>query len=296
MACFHPITAYQPDGGGSLVFVDRGGRQVVIPCGQCIGCRLERARQWSVRVMHEAACHADNSFVTLTYDDDHVPYGGTLHYPHVQKFLRAVRRSGRPFRFYVVGEYGPLFGRPHYHLCMFGLGWRDGRVPVSKGESGELCYATPELSSFWPHGFASVGELTAQSAMYIAKYCLKKTTGKASVAAYERLVPDTGEVISLVPEFSRMSLKPGIGGSWFDKFGSDVFPHDHVIVNGVKQRPPRYYSRLFSSSSSLSATLELEVSRYIASVACQEDSTPDRLAVREVVTHARLNRFSRNLE
>ena len=129
MPCFHPIDAFQRS-DGQVVFVERGdiARPLVLPCGRCIGCRLEYSRQWAVRMMHEAQMHELSCFLTLTYDDAHLPVDESLHYADFQGFIRKLRRVHAPrrFSFYMCGEYGEQFKRPHYHACLFGLYFTDG--------------------------------------------------------------------------------------------------------------------------------------------------------------------------
>ena len=123
MPCFHPLDAWQCS-NGDVVFTDNLARNDVIrrlalPCGRCVGCRLERSRQWAVRCMHEASMHMFNSFVTLTYDDDHLPEYNSLNYKHFQDFMKRLRKSHNGVRFYMCGEYGEDFSRPHYHALLF---------------------------------------------------------------------------------------------------------------------------------------------------------------------------------
>ena len=128
MACYHPMPAVRL-ANGDVTFVSRtkvDGHAIYLPCGQCVGCRLERSRQWAVRCMHERSMHERACFVTLTYDDEHLPPGKSLNYPDVQKFLRRLRkRVGVPIRFYLCGEYGDDTDRPRYHICLFGFDFPD---------------------------------------------------------------------------------------------------------------------------------------------------------------------------
>lgn len=203
-----------------------GGSVRAVACGRCLGCRLEYSRQWAVRCMHEAACHEDNSFVTLTYKE--APRD--LHYPDFQYFMRKVRKSFCNVSFYMCGEYGPKNGRPHFHALLFGVGFRD-RKPLGSSVPGVKLFESAQLSKLWGLGFASVGDVTFESAGYVARYVYKKMT--------------TGGVYDgRVGEFSRMSLRPAIGRKWLDKFGrSDVLPDGSVVTNGVKASAPKYYRR-----------------------------------------------------
>ena len=92
-------------------------------CGQCIPCRIGKRRLWTHRILLESFTHDYNSFVTLTYDESHLPEDGGLNHGHVQKFLKLLRKKVAPakVRYFVVGEYGEKSGRPHYHLALFGF-------------------------------------------------------------------------------------------------------------------------------------------------------------------------------
>lgn len=290
MACFHPLTAWH-HGSGGVSFTKGAGssRRLSLPCGQCVGCRLERSRQWAVRIMHEASLHDQNCFVTLTYDEVHNPK--SLVYRHFQLFMKSLRKKVGPTRFYMCGEYGEQEFRPHFHVCLFGLGFGD-RTPWRKSPSGHQLYRSRLLESFWDRGTAEIGELTFDSAAYVARYCMKKVTGDMAADHYRRLDLNTGEVFDVVPEFTRMSLKPGIGRPWFDKFQSDVYPHDSVIVNGVEASPPRYYAKALEQVNPAMAG-KVAYRRLIKAAACAEDSTDDRLRVREIVTRARVSSLKR---
>lgn len=293
VACFHPLQAWQRP-TGEVVFVERGSiaRCLTLPCGQCIGCRLERARQWSVRVMHEASLHDSNYFVTLTYDDDHLPHDGSLTYRHFQLFMKRLRKVHPGVRFFMCGEYGERQRRPHYHACFFNLVLPD---LVLFSESGFKLFTSKSLSELWPHGFVSVGAVTFESACYVASYTMKKVTGPDAVEWYRSVNPYTGECHDVVPEFVRMSLKPGIGAGWIAKFTSDVYPEDVVVVNGARAKPPRYYDKFLAlADSDLSDFIAF--TRYTKSFAGAADTTPERLAVREQVVSARFSLKVRNLE
>ena len=129
------------------------------------------------------------------------------------------------------GEYGSTTKRPHFHACIFGWDFSD-RLYFKRTESGEIIYTSRTLERLWPYGFSSIGNVTFQSAAYIARYCTSKVTGDAAKIHYRR-EDENGEYF-LTPEFSHMSLKPAIGKTWLEKYKNDVYNHDYVIVNGVK--------------------------------------------------------------
>lgn len=245
MPCYHPLRAFEAgrseDGKKVLSWKRNGteGVELFLPCGQCIGCRLERSRQWAVRCMHEADMHDANCFITLTYDEAHLPMGGSLVLEDWQGFMKRLRKKvGFPLRFFHAGEYGERQGRPHYHALLFGYDFPD--KVFLREENGCKLFSSPSLIETWGKGLAVIGALTFESAAYVARYCLKKVTGDASEEAYTDCV--TG--VMRRPEYCTMSRRPGIGHGWFKEFRRDVFPSDEVIVRGKSCKPPRYYEKL----------------------------------------------------
>lgn len=294
MPCFSPLVAYQT-ADGEVVFVERLRKNVVrelsLPCGQCIGCRLERSRQWAMRCLHEASLHERKSFVTLTYDDLHLPKRGQLEYADFQKFMKRLRKQKGQARFYMCGEYGPLNWRPHFHACLFGVDF-DDKEHWSTMASGAELYRSAELERLWPFGFASVGDVTFESAAYVARYCVQKVTGKNAKYHYAR-VDEEGEY-QLNPEFNHMSLKPGIGAEFYKKWKSDMYPHDYVIVNGKEMKPPKYYDKMFKADDP-DAFEEMQWMREMQGRGAWEDNIPARLMVKEQVTTARAGFLKRGM-
>ena len=291
MPCYHPLNAMRSSSG--IQFTGDTIGNIKIPCGRCVGCRLERSRQWSVRIMHESQLHAANSFITLTYDDAHVPSDYSLRYPDFQKFMKRLRKhTGLPIRYYMCGEYGETFSRPHFHSCIFGFRPEDG-VEFSKSGHNPI-YTSEVLSKLWPFGFSSFGELTFESAAYVARYVMKKITGDAAKSHYEVIDDATGEVIQRVPEFAHMSLKPGIGSGWYDKFHSDVFPHDEVIARGLPCKPPRYYDKLLKRTNPVMHD-EIKLQRVLDNYSKWRDNTPERLKIKETVKNAQISNLRRKI-
>lgn len=206
-----------------------------VPCGQCIACRLNRAADWAVRIMHEKKMTGDSCFVTLTYNQEEVPWvsdsHATLVKDDVRKFVKDLRNKLYPqrIRYYLCGEYGEG-GRPHYHLCLFGYFPKD-LILYKHTAAGDL-WICPSLSDIWQKGFVTVANLDFDSAAYVARYCTKLLTGKKKVWYAER---------NIIPEFALMSRKPGIGAKWLEKYGQEVKTHHNVVVKGKKMSPPRYY-------------------------------------------------------
>lgn len=288
MACFHPLTAYRT-ASGDVVFSELKRFNVTetltLPCGQCTGCRLERSRQWAMRCIHEASLHRQNCFITLTYSDENVPPNASLRYEDYQLFMKRLRKhfKGRKIRFYMGGEYGEQLGRPHYHACLFGVDF-DDRSHWSTNPSGDRLDRSALLDRLWGKGHCSVGNITFESAAYIARYIMKKVTGDLAASHYG----------DRVPEFNHMSLKPGIGFKWLQKFQSDVYPHDYVVVNAQEVKPPKYYDKKFSKADPL-AFEEIQFQRQTQARAKYQDNTPERLAVREQVLKAKLSPLKRTL-
>lgn len=226
---------------------------VQLPCGRCIGCRLERSRQWAVRCMHESTLHDRNAFITLTFRPEDLvrrqdPF--SLSKRDFQLFIKRLRKAIAPRRvsYFGCGEYGEQFGRPHYHACVFGYDFPDRELWSVRGDV--RLYRSAELEQLWPFGFATVGDVTFESAAYVARYIMKKVTGPSSKEHYQVVDEDTGEVLSdRLPEFTLMSLKPAIGRGWIDRWIDDVYPSDQVIVNGKAVKPPRYYDKVLEVSN-----------------------------------------------
>lgn len=288
VACYRPLKAYRTPSG--VVFNQLGRFDIIgdleLPCGQCIGCRQRRASEWALRVMHEASCWDNNCFVTLTYGRDQLPPEGSLCHRDFQLFMKRVRKhAGSPVRFYMCGEYGPLNLRPHYHACLFNINFSD-RIPAGKSGAGAVFFKSATLDSLWTHGLCSVQDLCKETAGYAARYILKKMLGRESAMHY-CYADDDGVIHRRAAEYAAMSLKPGIGAEWFNKFSRDVYPHDFVVADGSKNKVPRYYDLLLKRVSR--ETLEdVQWSRVLKARDVREDSTDARLAVREVVHEARV--------
>lgn len=241
--------------------------------------------------MHEKQLSADSCFVTLTYGRDQMPADGSLDHRDFQLFMKRVRKKFKMrVRFYMCGEYGPLNLRPHYHACLFGVGFRSDRKPAGKSGSGAVFYESAELEALWTHGRCSVQDLTRETAGYCARYIMKKVLGDEALKAYVR---DGGVLVK--PEYAAMSLKPGIGAGWFEKFHRDVLPRDYVVSNGVRRRVPRYYDVLARRMDGLMME-GVDYERELSGKAAFEEQTEERLKVREKVHQARVRNQQRNLE
>lgn len=318
MPCYSPLNAYRgksSEADKTVITFSRPqswrGERIDLPCGQCIGCRLERSRQWATRCVHEAQMHEENSFITLTYDDDHLPTGndicdrcvrphvkaGSVCVSHFQDFFKRLRKYYAPkkIRYYHCGEYGELLSRPHYHALLFGHDFSDKQLFSNR--NGNQVYTSAELSQLWPFGFSLTGAVTFESAAYVARYVMKKITGEKADTHYA----------GRSPEYVTMSRRPGIGSTWYDKYKSDVYPHDRINVRGSFVRPPRFYDCLLEREDR-STLMQLKLNREKNSIRFSNDvlsdgrkikvseSDPIRLRVKEEVKLAEVKKLIRPLE
>lgn len=305
MPCYSPLKGFRTPGG--VVFSELARHDILgdieIACGVCVGCRLQRAADWSARVMHEASMWKQNCFVTLTYGTDKVPALGSLDHRDFQLFMKRMRFhfKGRTIRFYMCGEYGPKNLRPHYHACLFNVDFRSDSVPAGKSGSGQLFYESPLLTSLWGHGKATVQPLVRETAGYCARYIMKKQLGQAAETAYQVVDGDTGEIKEKRPEYSAMSLRPGIGSTWLEKYRTDVFPRDYVVVDGQKHKVPKYYDKKLKQWMKVAAGAAAQEQDHIQQARVEraklsaEDNTDERRRVRETVTRARIRNLERDL-
>lgn len=207
-----------------------------VPCGTCILCREEQARQWAVRITHEAQKHQENSFITLSYDQKHRPKDGGLRYSDLTLFWKRLRKKYGPLKYYAVGEYGDRSTRAHYHACVFGLAFLDNRIIIRQAPN--MLWTSPDLQRCWGNGFVSVGALTYETARYTASYVTKKLKSKQTYRAIDEA---TGELIPL--EQPRPFMSRNLALEWWKQWNAGVTALDRVVINGTKQKPPRAYDR-----------------------------------------------------
>lgn len=300
MPCYYPVNAWRskivnPSGKRSIVFnpIDSNDESLVLPCSRCIGCRLERSRQWAMRCVHEASLHSQNCFITLTYSPEHFPEFGSLNKDDFVLFMKRLRHKfGEGIRFYMCGEYGERLGRPHYHAILFNFDFPDRSLWSVR--DGVKLYTSKLLSELWPFGFSTIGDVTFESAAYTARYIMKKQTGDRAVSYL--VLGDFGEILGeRLPEYNNMSRRPGIGRQWFEKFKGDVFPKDFITMRGVKMRAPKFYDRIFDVDNPDDFE-DVKLRRKFR--ACEEshNSTWERLRVREEIQLRRIEQLKRGLE
>lgn len=312
MACFHPIKGFHKPGGGFTCSPTQGfrDRPMVIECGQCLGCRMKKASDWTTRIMFESKFHVFCWFFTLTYDDEHLPDDYSCHVKDLQAFhhrlrkwlerrAKAEKRAADRLRFHVVSDYGSDFWRPHYHGSYFGFDIPD-RLPAEPSKAGHAQWESAEINKLWGKGRVWFSPLTRESAGYCSRHNLDKVTGAAAADHYHRLNLVTGEFVWVEPEFMICSRRPGIGHEFFDEFESDMFPSDFVTVQGKKIPIPRYYARLVKERDEANETDEFGVVRRARlkkarSPQMVADRSPARLATREESAGLRKARLKREL-
>lgn len=299
MPCDFPLTAFYSKeigkSGKRGITFDRGasfsGVPLQLPCGQCTGCRLARSLQWAIRCMHEKSLHTMSSFVTLTYDDNHLPEDGSLSKDDPRQFMYRLRehlyRTAGLYglRFYMCGEYGARTNRPHYHYLFFNLDFLDKKFyKLAKG--GERLYKSPLLDRLWPFGSNIIGAVTMESCAYVARYITDKITGDRADDWYQ----------GRIPEFVNMSRRPGIGAGWYEKFGSHSHKSgDFAVLDGKKVAMPRFYDKRFELVDG-SGLAVLKKDRRRKALLHKADSTVDRRKVRRIVRDSRMSQMKREFD
>lgn len=242
---------------------------LMVPCQQCLGCRIDYSKHWADRIVMEQLVSKPNScwFLTLTYDDEHLYnecstgkafeyiidgnpimlQGATLVKEHFQLFLKRLRAyydehfNLQNIRYFVAGEYGDKTRRPHFHVCFFNLPLFDLEV-YSNNYRGDALYNSPLLEKIWGKGYVVIGELNWESAAYTARYVVKKFKGMQAKEFYD-------SVGGVLPEFCLSSRRPGLAGAYFDKEVETIYRHDAIQLPSTKDRDgrttvPRYFDKL----------------------------------------------------
>lgn len=308
MTCYHPIPCYwhkyrktkigTPDITFNPLESDPDLPEFAIPCGQCIGCRLDRSVDSAVRAHHESQLWEHNCFITLTYDNEHLPLYNSLMPPDLTKFWKRLRkrRPGERIRYMACGEYGTNYSRPHYHAILFNCEFPD-QSPFSRTKTGFINYVSAELRDLWRFGFHTINNVSFETCAYVARYVTKKITGGDDRLFYTYLDQDTGEYITRYKEFSRWSSKPGIGADYFRRYWRDFIRLDRCVVNGKKFPIPRYYDKLLASEHPEEFAI-LKAKRLVNSEVYKltPDATMGRLAVREQVKELKAAKLFRPFE
>ena len=260
---------------------------VSVPCGQCVGCRIDRSRQWAIRCIHEAQMHKRNCFITLTFNDENLAKNVSLNKLDFVHFMMRLRKhNGSGIRFFHCGEYGSLNFRPHHHAIIFNYDFED-KVLWQKKNQVSL-FRSEHLEELWPYGFCTIGDVTYESAAYVARYIMKKVTGDSAADHYQ----------GRVPEYITMSRRPGVASDWIKKFYNDVYPHDYVVIrDGIRCLPPRYYDDIYDNfcDDKQVSLKKIKDERKKRANEHVYDNSRMRLEVRERTLEAKLQRYQREL-
>lgn len=280
-------------------------KAIKVPCSGCLDCRLKKSREMAIRCVHEAQMNADfgSIFVTLTYNPEHLPENNTFNFRHPVLFMKRLRRMfGANIKSYGCAEYGEKGGRPHYHLLIFGLRpddmyfWRNSTNPRMKCK----LYRSPKIEKLWgkgkgknfsQYGNVEIGEVSFQSAAYVARYVMKKNKKK------EELEKELGRFHEKAICISR---REGIGLSWLKKYHSDVYPSDEVVFEGRKgkmqrMKPPKYYDRKIQEMN-LYDFSKIQLDRQRFSEQNLKETTRDRLMVKKFLKEEAVKKLQRRYE
>lgn len=305
-----PVAVYEHHFSDNSYSVHRN--YIELPCGRCIGCRLKYSRDWADRCIMEMPYHESSFFVTLTYDNEHIPVNPyfesmddmedgvclespTLRPIDVSLFIKKLRRhldyhcpDHAPISYFACGEYGDLTHRPHYHLIIFGLQLQDLEF-YKKSKLGFNYYNSHLLTSLWQKGHVVVADCNWQTCAYVARYILKKQTGPKS---------EIYKLYNYEPEFCRMSRRPAIGRRFFEDHFDELYGNDFVSIataeGGHKVRPNRYFDKLYEKldpdkyssikqkrSDFAKVTSELKLARtdksYLSLLQAEEDNLIERI-------------------
>lgn len=235
--------------------------------------------------------HPENCFLTLTYNDADLPEDYSVDVVEHQLFLKRLRKFvGKPIRFFGCGEYGDEGLRPHYHYLIFN--YRPNDLILYSKKNNIPLYTSEKISKLWTKGFATVGELTYQTAAYCARYTVKKIGGAEAAEHYTRIHPLSGNLVRVKPEFMVSSRRPGIGDAWYETFKADIYPSDFCVVDGKKHAVPKFYVKKLAEEE----RKKVKRRRKALSLKKRADSTPARLRSREVVLASRASMLKRSLK
>lgn len=236
----------------------------LIPCGKCIGCKMQHQKEWAIRCVLEADSHDENYFITLTYDEAHKPnddyfintqtgeviendgtWNGYLEQKDMQNFIKRLREyysrkyKHQGIKYFYCGEYGAK-ERPHYHAIFFNLPIDPKKLKVYRidKESGKMLYICPEIEKLWGNGGVIVEEFDYNAAAYVSGYVQKK---QSSCRDYEYYA-NKGQT----PEYVRMSQ--GIAKNYLVK-NPNIYDNDEIITKTgrmkvVRAKIPRYYDKI----------------------------------------------------
>jgi len=314
MTCYYPLTGYrtkEPNENGKYPIVwgyqeAQLDDEITCCCGRCLGCLIDKSQDWAIRGVHESNLHEQNSFITLTYDEEHLPLDKSLHRSEFNQFLERLRywlelnQPETKFLYLGCGEYGEQ-GRAHFHSALFGFQFPD--LQAHQGNGKDMLYTSEILTQIWGKGFCTVGEVTRESVAYIARYTLKKQ----SLAMNDRLKkgrelinPMTGEITTaeeilyseINKEMQFSSRNPALGKNWFLKYGNDC-RKGFITLKGRKHPIPTYYEKLMDKYWGPVEYDEYFAQKKLAMNPNNPENKTERLRVREEVKKRKMAHFTR---
>lgn len=246
-----------------------------VPCNSCDECLLNRAKKKAAQLMIENYDRKDPSgswFVTLTYDDNHIPYNEVYNKgelvsieeslppkdPYLYEFKKDRKKCIKPFidnlsyyamtkygderpMWFYCGEYGGLTKRPHFHMIIFGLHIPPEELKFYEQRDGYILYEWTKGAEIWENGFVTVGNFTAETAAYVAGYALKKQSTKTKNWYYLQQ--------GKIPEYTGQSRYPAIGANYYEKHKEEIYETDEIYLPSamgvIKLRPISYYDTKF---------------------------------------------------
>ena len=335
MPCYTPLKAFEvigkqhqkANGKKTILFEkprDKVTKDINVPCGQCIGCRLKHSITWASRIMHEIQTTPDEKacFITLTYNDRNLPDDYSLNKEHFKDFLKRFRKAIHPqkIRYYMCGEYGDDTWRPHYHAIIFGYDFSEPieyrkilhppRVQMQSVPTENAYYLSDFLAALWDKGNHVIAEANYDTAAYVARYATKKVNGHKADDHYNRFIWEwneyTGEIynmqeVQLQPEYATMSrgrkepgqTGSGIGSAWYQKYKTDCYPKNYLSRYGNKLPIPKYYDRLLEQENP-ALLEEMKVARELSLINHKDDLTPEMLAIRHKAKKKQSETLRRN--
>lgn len=302
MACFHPRPGWLPLDGGRMIFRSPVGENPfdyvmgMARCRKCIGCVHDRARDVSIRAMHEARVVGTSCFLTLSYAPGHVPRHGSLCRDDMKAFMFRLRthlrrKHGAKVRAYYCGEYGERTLRPHYHAILYGWDFSQDRVPTGSSKHGHPMFTSRLLDELWGHGMCWVNHMGQEVAQYAAKYALK-AQGKGQ-SDWVRHLAD-GSTVPIAPPFDSLPHGRALGVPMLEQWWGDVFPRGVVVLRGGVElpAPSAYMSVLKARDPEMHSWLAQR--RAVEGLVRLEDFMPARLESREVCALARVGQSVRD--
>ena len=235
------------------LLINNNGKDLYVPCGKCLNCRIQKRTEWTVRLLFELTTWDVSCFATLTYDDRYLPENGSIVKSDLVKYFKRLRRDlngDEKLKYFGVGEYGEESGRPHYHAIVFGI--NDKRIEDN-----------------WTYGFVHKGYVSHDSIQYVCKYIFKKFTGKMEDKEYK----------SKGKENVFRIMSKGIGRDAFESYIDSGWKKEYLTVNGLRRAYPKYFwdrldEAMKDNIKSLAEQREMELQGFLKSALYRND--PDK--------------------